>query len=115
MSKIKTVEEMTEQIRNASDLTDKCRWRIGVLMEYFELLSHEDSGLELEDSVAWARGIKAMCADVVKELLEAGDLIVRMDDHLKLYSLDMEKVKKENKYRKSIGIDTPLEAEEVPA
>lgn len=45
-------------------------------------------------------------------LSEADDLIFRMGDHLKLYSLDMEKVKKENKYRKSIGIDEPLEVAE---
>jgi hypothetical protein len=113
MKKILTVEEITDRISNAKNLADKCRWKVGVLMEYFELLSHEESGFEFDDYVAWARGISKMCADVKNELLEAGYMIARMDEHLKLYSLDMEKVKKENKHLKSIGIDNLLEPAEV--
>jgi hypothetical protein len=115
MSKIKTVEEMTERINNADNLASKCRLKIGVLMEYFDLLSYEETGREIADPVAWARGIKEMCADMVDELSEAGALISRMDDDLKVYSIDIDKVKKENQYRKSIGIHDPLEVPEVPA
>jgi hypothetical protein len=112
MSKIKTVEEMMERINNADDLTSKCRYRIGVLVEHFEHLSGKEGGFGFDDHVLWALGIKEICSDVARGLSEADELIFRMGDHLKLYSLDMEKVKKENKYRKSIGIDEPLEAAE---
>jgi len=49
MSKIKTVEEMMERINNADDLTSKCRYRIGVLVEHFEHLSDKGSDFCFDD------------------------------------------------------------------
>ena len=115
MEKILTVEEMADRISEAEDLATKSRVKVQVLTELFEHLSHEDSGFELEDSVGWAMGIKEICADMHGNLEAASECLLLMNDHLKLYSIDMEKVKKEEEYLKSIGIDNPFRTEEVAA
>lgn len=113
MGKILTVEEMAARVSDADDLATKSRVKVNVLTELFGHLSHEDNGFELEDSVAWAMGMKEICADMHKDLEEVSDRLSWVKDCLEFYNIDMEKVKKKNKYRKSIGIDEPLEITEV--
>jgi len=109
---VKTTGMMIDQIADANNLANKCRCRLGVLREHFDHLSDEENEIAFDDHVLWAMGIKEILTDTIKDLSEADALTFRLSDDLKLYSLDMEKVEKENKYRKSIGIDTALE---VPA
>jgi hypothetical protein len=114
--KILTVEEIIERIKGANDLTSKCRNRISVLKEHFDQLSNnQDENFAIDDHVLWADGIREICADILKDLTEAEDLTFKIEDKIKLYSLDMKKVKEKEKYLKSIGIDKNLVTEEVTA
>lgn len=106
--KIGTIDRIMDQIKDAERLVEKCRCRLGVLTEHFEQLSHED---EIAfDHVLWAMGVKEIITDVMEDLTESADALFDLED-LKLYSLDMGKVEKENKYLKSIGIDTISEVQ----
>ncbi|MHB8828355.1 MAG: hypothetical protein ACYC6Q_02315 [Syntrophales bacterium] len=100
---------MMDQIAEADRLAEKCKCRLGVLAEHFEQLSNEEHELAFDDHVLWAMGIKKILTDTMKDLSGVNTLTFGLHDDLKLYSLDMEKVENENKYRKSIGIDTALE------
>lgn len=113
--RILTIEEIIDRINSADDFTSKCRYRVGVLIEHFEQLSNNASGFEFKDHILWAMGIKEICADMLKDLDEANDLTCMLEKNINLYSLDMEKIKKEEKYLKSIGIDKKLVTAEVAA